>query len=87
MLHTLTIDDFDQMYRLMEASFPQDEYRPYAGQKALFHDLDYHVYAYFDHAHTLLAFLAVWDFQDFAFVEHFAVAPSCRNLGLGSQML
>ena len=87
MLNTLGLSDFDQMYRLMEASFPQDEYRPYAGQKALFGDPSYHVYARFDNAHTLLAFLAVWDFEHFAFIEHFAVAPNCRNQGLGGRML
>lgn len=87
MLKVLELSDFDQMYRLMEDSFPQDEYRPGAAQKALFDDPAYRVYTHYDDNHTLLAFLAVWDFSDFAFVEHFAVKPECRNGGLGSRLL
>ena len=87
MLKILDISDFDQMYRLMEASFPQDEHRPYVGQKALFDDPAYRVCAHCDDNHTLLAFLAIWDLGDFAFIEHFAVKLECRNGGLGSRLL
>ncbi len=87
MLKILEISDFGQMYRLMEASFPPDEHRPYAAQKALFDDPAYRVYAHYDDAHTLLAFLAVWELGNFAFIEHFAVKPECRNSGLGSRLL
>lgn len=87
MLKILEINNFDQMYRLMEASFPQDEYRPYASQKALLADPAYRVYAHCDNTHTLLAFLAIWDFGNFAFIEHFAVRPEYRNSGLGSRLL
>lgn len=87
MLKILEFSDFDQMYRLMEDSFPQDEYRPRDAQRALFADPAYRVYAHYDDVHTLLAFLAVWDLDDFAFLEHFAVKPECRNSGLGSWLL
>ena len=87
MLKILDISDYDQMYHLMEASFPQDEYRPRAAQKALFDDPAYRVYAHYDDCHTLLAFLAIWDFCQFVFIEHFAVKPECRNGGLGSRLL
>ena len=74
MLKILEFSDFDQMYRLMEDSFPQDEYRPRDAQRALFADPAYRVYAHYDNVHTLLAFLAVWDLGDFAFLEHFAAS-------------
>lgn len=32
MTELLKIQDFDQMYAIMEASFPDDEYRGYEGQ-------------------------------------------------------
>ncbi len=35
----------------------------------------------------LMAFLAVWEFDTFLFVEHFAVRKSCRNGGLGAVLL
>lgn len=87
MLQILEISDFDQMYHLMKTSFPQDEYRPYAAQKALFDESAYRVYAHYDDTHTLLAILAVWEFDRFAFLEHFAVEPNRRNSGLGSRLL
>ena len=36
MTELLKIQDFDQMYAIMEASFPYDEYRGYEGQKQLY---------------------------------------------------
>ena len=33
------------------------------------------------------ALMALWDFDDFVFFEHFAVDPACRNGGIGGQML
>ena len=87
MLKILALSDFDQMYCLMEDSFPQDEYRPRVAQRTLFADPAYRVYAHYDDVHTLLAFLAVWDLGGFAFLEHFAVKPECRNGGLGSRLL
>ena len=32
-------------------------------------------------------FLAVWEFESFIYIEHFAVDPSLRNSGTGSAML
>ena len=31
--------------------------------------------------------MALWDFDDFVFFEHFAVDPACRSGGIGGQML
>ena len=36
MVELLKFEDFDQMYSIMEQSFPYDEYRGYEGQKQLF---------------------------------------------------
>ena len=87
MLKILEISDFDQMYHLMESSFPRDEHRPYTAQKSLFDEPAYRVYAHYDKTHVLLAFLAVWDFDSFVFIEHFGVKEECRNSGLGSRLL
>ncbi|MCG8399496.1 GNAT family N-acetyltransferase, partial [Bacillus atrophaeus] len=34
-----------------------------------------------------LAFLAVWEFAEFVFIEHFAVSEKARNSGIGGKML
>ena len=36
MIERLTEADFDQMFSLMERSFPEDERRDYTGQRELF---------------------------------------------------
>ena len=78
MLKKMEIKDFDQVYTLMEESFPKDEYRDYQKQKELFQNPEFR---------EIKAFFAVWEFETFIYVEHFAVNPVLRNGGVGSRML
>ena len=88
MLTKLTQKEFDKVYQLMETSFPKDEYRPYAEQKALLEKSNYTIYGMLcSDTQDVQGFIAVWDFEDIAFVEHFAVNPNYRNGGLGSKIL
>lgn len=87
MLEELKRSDFDACYCLMERSFPTDEYRPKEEQLALLEDRRYRIYGCFTPEGSLAAFLAVWVFEDFSFLEHFAVDPVRRNGGLGSAAL
>ena len=80
--------DFDKIFSIMEASFPPDEYRTYAGQKALFDNPYYTAYVLQDTTEECFkAFISVWKFEDFAYIEHFAVNERYRNEGLGSLIL
>lgn len=87
MIEKVTIQDFNQVYELMEMSFPSDEYRPYDEQQALLHHPAYAIYGLFTKSRDMKAFVAVWDFDEFAFIEHFAVNPQHRNGGIGSYIL
>ena len=87
MLTKLREDEFDMTFRVMEQSFPTDEYRPYDEQRALLADPRYTVYVHHADNGDVDAFLAVWRFDAFAFLEHFAVAPAARNCGLGTRLL
>lgn len=88
MLTKLLKKDFDQVYDLMEQSFPDDEYRPYEEQKALLDQPAYQIYVEKDcETQMIRAFLAVWEFDNFAHLEHFAVNPQFRGNGLGSKAL
>ena len=87
-MEILQPQDFDKMYRLMEESFPQNEYLPYKYQKARLREEDYVVYTLPDpETADIQAFLAVWNFQKLTFVEHFAVNPAYRNGGIGGRFL
>ena len=86
MIEKLKVQDFNQVYRIMEASFPSDEYRPYAEQKALLSNPVYTMYVWYGEP-LIKAFIAAWAFDTFAFIEHFAVNPEYRNGGIGAKML
>ena len=88
MLQKLTHTDFNKVFALLEESFPLDEYRPYDAQKALLDNPQYSIYVLLGEAsHEIKAFVTVWQFKDFAFIEHLAVAPDYRNQGLGAKIL
>ena len=85
MFTKLNITEFDVIFSIMKKSFPLDEYRPYDEQKALFDNQYYNVYA--EKEDAVKGFIAVWDFNSFVYIEHFAVDPSHRNGGVGSSIL
>ncbi len=83
MIKKMKREDFDKVYAIMEQSFPPDERRPYKEQQELLENPLYSVYI----VENLYAFIATWEFDEFVFIEHFAVKNECRNTGLGSRML
>lgn len=88
MLTEINYSQFDEIYQIMENSFPQDERRPYNEQRHLLELPDYHIYAQPDPSNThTQGFLAIWDTPSLCFIEHFAVNPLYRNQGLGASML
>lgn len=87
MLEILNVSDFDEFYKLMQDSFPSDEYRPYAEQLELFNRPEFSAYAVYSDDRKVMAFITVWDFNSFVYVEHFAVSALYRNNGLGGKIL
>lgn len=100
MLQFTSQSDFPEIYRIMQASFPDDEYRPYNEQLALFQEPEYRIYympvieleGVVNNSNgnckiQAAGFLAVWEFESFIYIEHFAVDPALRNSGTGSAML
>lgn len=86
MLKRIEEKDFDKIYALMDLSFPVDEHRPYEGQKALLKRPFYQIYGVKEEE-EIRGFLAVWEFDEMVYVEHFAVNPDFRNGGIGASML
>ena len=82
MLELLNVDRFDEMYGIMEYSFPESERRSREGQRKLFADPRYKVAAQSDERGRLEAFLAYWQLEKVTFLEHFAVAADLRGAGL-----
>jgi len=79
--------EFEQFYALMELSFPKSERRSRKGFLELCKKCPYYkIYTLFDNQ-QLIAFLTVWEFEEFTFGDHFAVLPQLRNGGVGSKLL
>lgn len=88
MLKILERKNFDEAYRLMELSFPEDERRTYREQKELLTNPLYRIYVPEGSPDgRLQAFAAVWEFDTIAFIEHLAVDPAYRNHGIGAKIL
>lgn len=84
--NNITIEDFESLYKVMENSFPSIERRDFKGQKKLFNKDFYNVIGYKDSNDKVCAFLAFWKFDEFNFVEHFAVDESLRGEGIGTKL-
>ena len=82
----VTPAQFKQMYSLMEESFPEYEHRTYSEQEKLLSNPNYCAYV-LENENTVIAFVAVFCFKKFCFIEHIAVLPEYRNNGLGAAML
>ena len=74
-LEKLDRSDFEEVYRIMEQSFPADERRKKEGQQKLLEEEKYELLGV-RNGGRLLAFLAVWEFAEFVFIEHFAVSET-----------
>lgn len=79
--------NFDDVFSLMQKSFPKNEYRTYENQKKLLTNKYYKIIPYFGNENEFLAFAAVWEFESFKFVEHIAVSEKCRGMGIGSKIM
>ena len=74
--------DLNEIYQLMEQSFIREEIRDYEDALAVMDEPLYRLY------HLVLdgnriGIVSLWCFEEFCFVEHFAIREEYRNLGYG----
>lgn len=81
------MNDFERVYEMMSASFPENEYRTPSGQKELLQHPEYRLMTESDEQGQMIAFLAAWEFPLFRFIEHLAVDPSVRGGGIGKRLM
>lgn len=86
MIEKLNFNQFDTVYAIMEQSFPLEEYRAYEDQKRLLEDRAYSIYVARENG-KILGFAAVWQLEEWLFLEHLAVDPQSRNQGIGAKLL
>ena len=86
-LKNVSVSEFEQAFSIMKDSFPEDEYRSYDEQKDLLNNKNYKMYVLVNTEEEIIAFICLWIFESFAFIEHFAVKEKYRNHGIGTEIL
>lgn len=82
--------DFPELETIRElyiAAFPPEERREFDQLKLLLNNVECHFYRIFTLPATLAGFCILWEFPAFVFIEHFAVKPELRGLGIGEKTL
>lgn len=86
-IQRISVEDFPNFFKIMEKSFPSIERRTYEEQLSLLEDENYKIIGLKDNQNKVLAFIAMWQFEDFNFIEHFAVDDTLRGHGMGTYIL
>lgn len=76
---------FDELFAILEQSFPKSKRRDRTGHLAEFSEERFNSICYIPD--KLMGFLNYWDFDDFIYIEHFAVSPELRGQGTGSALM
>ncbi len=85
-LTELSKADFAEAWTILAESFPPEERRTREGQQEIMEEEAYRLYGCRAEG-KLLGILAVWEFETFTFLEHFAVKKAARGDGLGGKLL
>lgn len=86
MLQRITEESFDEIFPLLETAFPVTELRTKENQRALLQRPCYRLYGV-NMQQVYTAVIAVWEIEDFLYIEHFAVGEKWRNHGFGGKLL
>lgn len=86
-LQKLNSEDFKDFFEIMKMSFPSIERRTYEDQFSLLENKYYKIMGLKDENNDLSSFIALWEFEKFYFIEHFAVHKKLRGHGMGTHMI
>ncbi|MEG0457490.1 MAG: GNAT family N-acetyltransferase [Oscillospiraceae bacterium] len=87
LLNPISQENYNDIYNLFENSFPENERRSRKNQEKLINNNYYNILTAIDEKNELLGFMFFWNFNDFIYVEHFAINTEKRNMGLGGKFL
>ncbi len=78
--------NIDKFYKLHKQDFPFDERRSKEKYKQLLNNLNFkNTYIFLEN--KLIGYINFWDFNDFIFIEHFAIFKELRDKGYGTKFL
>ena len=85
-IRMMNMNEFPDIFRLMQLSFPPGEFRTYEEELALINRSEYKVLVNEENG-VMQAFISEWILKDTHFIEKFAVNPNVRGKGLGTEIL
>lgn len=79
---------WDSLALVYHTSFPIDEQRPIESIAHLIEfDERFVAYALTDMTDTFIGLLTTWEFEKFVYIEHFAITPTLRSQGYGTETI
>lgn len=72
---------------IYETSFPEDERRDFSQMKHLSEEVPFVFNLIKDENEQVIGIISLWDFDTFAYIEHFAISEIVRGRGTGSEVL
>lgn len=81
------LSDFPKIYKIMQEAFPKAEIRTFDSAFELLKKEDYAIFSAYSDCGEIDGFIACWNFENFCFVEHFAVSQKNRGKGIGTKMI
>lgn len=85
-LEKTDITSSKDIYEKMERYFPYEERRSFSHHKQCFESSEFEAYLLKEDGETV-GFIDLWSFEDFVFLEHFAVDSEKRCGGYGTKAL
>ena len=82
----MTEKEFLQFWKIYEYSFPDDEKRCQKDQRKLLENPKYKIKSYYEQG-VIIGFITLWSFDEYTFIEHFAINREFRGLGYGRKIL
>lgn len=85
-LKKITKQEYDKFFSLLESDFCLDERKTKVNELNAFDDPHFSPNFIYDNQ-TLVGYICFWEFEEFLYVEHFAILNSMRGTGQGSKFL
>lgn len=82
----VTEEAFPTVYEKMKAAFPYEERRDYIDQRECLKNNCFNFFELYDNTEAV-GFVALWEYDEFVFLEHIAIDESKRSGGYGSKAI
>lgn len=79
-------EHFKEVYKLYQKAFPEDERRSLSQIENCFSNKKYKLLGFW-FTDNFVGFIEYWDFEEYIFIEHFAVSEKFRGKSIGKNIM